>query len=559
MQLKALAILGRPPGASIAALGLNGSETSVDALAMNSIFAGSLHRALCAEGDEEVPWQSVTRSLPPLVREPHMAEIERYAVARWNAILHFMVNSEGAPVPAPKVLELLVSTGLLAPGEGEDGDGNDLDSSNDPDWRPKGKGASSSIEEATALPSSAAAAAKARSRMRFEEVLRDANGVVHMTKGGYEFLLKDTSVQLWTFMHQYLSTAVERDMRAADILAFLFELGFCKLGQGYAIAALTDTQKRVLEEFASFGLVYIPDDQRVHSRGNSDSSSSSSSMVDVSSDGWGTTTASISSSSGNASGSSSTVAATTDTKRFYPTSLAIILTQSETSAIAVADTFQLDKVGGLHSESVAESDAAEKEKQTQGQGQGQGSGAAAGPAPAPTAVQGGSDIHLQMIVEKNFKIYAYTTVDLHIALLALISKIEIRMPNLVIATLTRRAVMKAYEKGLTSGLIIHFLRQRIHPLVTSRGLSVPENVCDQLTLWEQERHRVQFRASVLLDGFDTVAQYTEVAQFAHDAGGLLFAKDKEMVLALLEAAYPKVKEFMRSRGIIAAAPPAAAQ
>lgn len=39
------------------------------------------------------------------------------------------------------------------------------------------------------------------------------------------------------------------------VLRFLFQLGFCKVGQDYAVAALDEDEKGLLEHFAEFGIV----------------------------------------------------------------------------------------------------------------------------------------------------------------------------------------------------------------------------------------------------------------------------------------------------------------
>jgi hypothetical protein len=86
-------------------------------------------------------------------------------------------------------------------------------------------------------------------------------GAVSVTRAGYEFLLRDTAVQLWTFMGAYLSSAEARGMRPIDVLAFLLQLGFCSAGAGYALSGLSDKQRDLIEDFESFGLVYLPEDQ----------------------------------------------------------------------------------------------------------------------------------------------------------------------------------------------------------------------------------------------------------------------------------------------------------
>ena len=47
-------------------------------------------------------------------------------------------------------------------------------------------------------------------------------------------------------------------------------------------------------------------------------------------------------------------------------------------------------------------------------------------------------------------------------------QVEIRMPDVVIATLTRRSAMKAMQKGMSAELIANFLRARVHPIVAAQ-------------------------------------------------------------------------------------------
>lgn len=203
-----------------------------DALAMLPTFRESLQSALTTETD--VPWQTETGGLPLLVAPPPLAEVENYAASRWNAILHYLVGSPDAPEPDPQMIELLVSTRLLAPGKASDAlllDAEDAGpaaspTSSKPSSSPTagpgagagaGAGASSSSSGAVGAADGAAAVAAAtsgqRKRMTFAEIVSSGGGNVFITRAGYEFLLRDTSVQLWTFINEYLRTATSRGMK----------------------------------------------------------------------------------------------------------------------------------------------------------------------------------------------------------------------------------------------------------------------------------------------------------------------------------------------------------
>ena len=53
-------------------------------------------------------------------------------------------------------------------------------------------------------------------------------------------------------------------------------------------------------------------------------------------------------------------------------------------------------------------------------------------------------------METNFKVYAYTSSKVYLALLKLFMRVEHAFPNLVVATLTRTNLFTAFEKGITA-------------------------------------------------------------------------------------------------------------
>jgi len=349
--------------------------------------------------------------------------------------------------------------------------------------------------------------------MTYAEIVSAGGGAVHITRSGYEFLLRDTTVQLWTFINEYLRTGTARGMKVTDILAFLFELGLCRLGEGYAVAALAPAQRTLLADFASFGLVYVPPEQQVLA------------------------TDAVRKAAAEARALGQPLKR--EFRRFFPTSLAIILTQPETTAATLEQAMKA-------SQALAAASSA-----------GGGSAAAAGdPSSAfsatslrPPASAGSESGKLWLVVEKNFKVYAYTHIDLHLALLALFAKIEVRLPNLVVATLTRRSVITAMEKGITAAAIYHFLAMRAHPAVTLRGPPVPENVVDQLFLWEKERHRVIYRPGVILHAFDSDERFAACEAYVRDAlHALLWSNAKEREMVVAESAFDTIKQWLAKAG-----------
>ncbi len=123
-----------------------------------------------------------------------------------------------------------------------------------------------------------------------------------------------------------------------------------------------------------------------------------------------------------------------------------------------------------------------------------------------------------MIVETNFKIYAYSNSPFHIDLLAHFALIEYKLPNLIVASLTQKTIKNAYQKGIRREQIVKFLNKNIHnaqralvekektrahntgpggdilerikvdSMYTTEGEAfIPENVRQQLEMWEREK------------------------------------------------------------------------
>lgn len=71
-----------------------------------------------------------------------------------------------------------------------------------------------------------------------------------------------------------------------------------------------------------------------------------------------------------------------------------------------------------------------------------------------TAVENDKDDKGYIIVETNYRIYAYTDSNLKISLLALFSDLLFRFPNMVVASLTRESVREAFKMGITGQQVV---------------------------------------------------------------------------------------------------------
>lgn len=107
-----------------------------------------------------------------------------------------------------------------------------------------------------------------------------------------------------------------------------------------------------------------------------------------------------------------------------------------------------------------------------------------------------------MIVETNYRVYAYTDSNLQVALIGLFTELMYRFPNLVVGVITRDSVRQALKGGITADQIIGYLKQHSHSQMQTEGKNpLPPTVVDQVKLWELERNRLTYDEGVLYSQF----------------------------------------------------------
>ncbi|GKV45828.1 hypothetical protein SLEP1_g52870 [Rubroshorea leprosula] len=152
-----------------------------------------------------------------------------------------------------------------------------------------------------------------------------------------------------------------------------------------------------------------------------------------------------------------------------------------------------------------------------------------------------------VVVETNFRMYAYSTSKLHCEILQLFSRIEYQLPNLIVTAMTKESLYAAFENGITAEQIITFLQQNAHPRVTERVPSVPENVTDQIRLWEADLNRVEMTHAHLYDEFPSRDVYEEGCEFARMHGGLLWEDAKRMRIVVKAEIHMHMREHLRGQ------------
>ena len=152
-----------------------------------------------------------------------------------------------------------------------------------------------------------------------------------------------------------------------------------------------------------------------------------------------------------------------------------------------------------------------------------------------------------IIVETNYRVYAYTSSSLQIALLSLFINLRSRHPNLVTGKMSKASVQRAVQAGITAEQIISYLTSHAHPqmrrhaaaeqaALLARGIQteaqiqrsvpiLPATVLDQIHLWQLEKDRMTTTPGFLFREFSTQAEYEGVVKYADETGVLVWKDD----------------------------------
>jgi transcription initiation factor TFIIH subunit 4 len=170
-------------------------------------------------------------------------------------------------------------------------------------------------------------------------------------------------------------------------------------------------------------------------------------------------------------------------------------------------------------------------------------------APAPL-----NHRNISIIVETNFQVAAYLSNDLHLWMICLFidARTMIRFPNMVIGSITRESAKESFSIGIKATQIIDFLETHAHPLAKARKKIVPENVSDQLVLWEREKHRIKISdPAVVIDVSElasgdrmTMILYNLLLEQATLLNVLLWSSVDKKMLAVSPAGYQQLQAFV---------------
>ncbi|KAG2179549.1 hypothetical protein INT44_006396 [Umbelopsis vinacea] len=152
-----------------------------------------------------------------------------------------------------------------------------------------------------------------------------------------------------------------------------------------------------------------------------------------------------------------------------------------------------------------------------------------------------------LILETNYRVYAYTESPLQIAVLNLFIQLKSRFPNMVSGVITRESVRNAFLNGITADQIISYLQTHAHPQMRKRAPLLPLTVVDQIRLWEMERNRIEDKAAYLYKDFNVQADFDAAEKYAKDLDVLLWSNSKQRKMVIAQEAHETLRTYIKRR------------
>ncbi|KAI9704523.1 MAG: RNA polymerase II transcription factor B 52 kDa subunit [Bogoriella megaspora] len=150
-----------------------------------------------------------------------------------------------------------------------------------------------------------------------------------------------------------------------------------------------------------------------------------------------------------------------------------------------------------------------------------------------------------IIIETNYRVYAYTSSPLQIAVLNLFTRLNTRFPNMVSGKLTKESVQTAISYGITSDQIISYLSTHAHPQMHKNNPVLPPTVLDQIRLWQIEGDRMKTTNGYYFKEFNTNQEYQDAARYADNLGVLVWKSDAKR--AFFVTNYQQLQMYLKGK------------
>ena len=161
-----------------------------------------------------------------------------------------------------------------------------------------------------------------------------------------------------------------------------------------------------------------------------------------------------------------------------------------------------------------------------------------------TGVSSGSDKGF-IVIETNYRVYAYTSSKLQIALLQLFARLSTRYPNMVAGKITRDSIRRAVAMGITADQIVAYLSTHAHPQMRKHNPVLPPTVVDQIRLWQIEGERMKATTGFLFKEFVSAAEYEGPCRYAEEIGVLVWRSDARRMFFVTR--HEQIAAYLRNR------------
>ncbi|RKP26752.1 transcription factor Tfb2-domain-containing protein [Syncephalis pseudoplumigaleata] len=152
-----------------------------------------------------------------------------------------------------------------------------------------------------------------------------------------------------------------------------------------------------------------------------------------------------------------------------------------------------------------------------------------------------------IILETNYRVYAYTDSPLQIAVLSLFCTMRSRFQNMVCGAITRESIRSALANGITSDQIVTYLTTHAHPLMRQKIPVLPLTVIDQIRLWEMEKNRLQTTQGFLYQQFARQQDFDTVLQYAQELGVVVWYHPAKRMLVVTDDGHVQVRAYVQRR------------
>lgn len=152
-----------------------------------------------------------------------------------------------------------------------------------------------------------------------------------------------------------------------------------------------------------------------------------------------------------------------------------------------------------------------------------------------------------VVLETNYRIYAYTDSPLQISVLNLFVHLKSRFSNMVAGVITRESIRRALANGITADQVISYLTTHAHPQMQNNIPLLPPTVVDQIRLWQLELERMRATDGYLFKEFKSSADFDLVVEYARELGVLVWESSAKRTFFVTREGNSQVVEFVRRR------------